>query len=40
MIFYKLKVSDQYDAKITDIEKEIRKMNESQDFLNEYIDCI
>lgn len=40
VIFYKLKVSDQYDAKITDIEKEIRKMNESQDFLNEYIDCI
>jgi len=40
MIFYKLKVSNDYDIKINDYEKEIKKISDSQDFLNEYIDCI
>jgi hypothetical protein len=40
MIFYKLKISDECNMKIDFIEKEIKKISDSQDFLNEYIDCI
>jgi hypothetical protein len=40
IIFYKLKISDEYNIKIDIIEKEIKKISDSQDFLNEYIDCI
>lgn len=40
VLFYKLKTPTEYNDKIFEIEKEIKKISDSQDFLNEYIDCI
>lgn len=40
VFFYKMKIPTEYNDKIFEIEKEIKKISDSQDFLNEYIDCI
>lgn len=40
VFFYKMKTPTEYNDKIFETEKEIKKISDSQDFLNEYIDCI